>query len=57
MLVPYPVARYFTGTNTLKEIFFTMRDPTMVIPAIEAASSQIIRARHRRQLGLYAPSP
>ena len=26
MLVPYPVARYFTGTNAMKEIFFTMRD-------------------------------
>src|SRR6201992_1752593 len=29
MLVPSPVVRYFTGTNTLKEIFFTMRDSSM----------------------------
>src|SRR5271170_2047439 len=35
MLVPYPVVRYFTGTNTLKEIFFTMRSASMVVPASE----------------------
>jgi putative ABC transport system permease protein len=45
MLVPYPVARYFTGTNTLKEIFFTMRDPSMVMPARDRILA-IIRSRH-----------
>ena len=45
MLVPYPVLRYFTGTNTLKEIFFTMRDPSMVIPASERILA-IVRSRH-----------
>src|SRR5271156_391062 len=45
MLVPYPVLRYFTGTNTLKEIFFTMRDAYMVVPASERILA-IIRSRH-----------
>ncbi len=45
LLVPYPVARYFTGTNTLKEIFFTMRAPSMVEPAKDRILA-IIRSRH-----------
>ncbi len=45
MLVPYPVLRYFTGTNTLKEIFFTMRDSNMVVPASKHILA-IIRSRH-----------
>jgi putative ABC transport system permease protein len=45
MLVPYPVLRYFTGTNSLKEIFFTMRDSTMVVPATNHILA-IIRSRH-----------
>jgi putative ABC transport system permease protein len=45
LLVPYPVARYFTGTNSLKEIFFTMRSPSMVEPAKNRILA-IIRSRH-----------
>jgi putative ABC transport system permease protein len=45
LLVPYPVLRYFTGTNTLKEIFFTMRDSSMVLPARDRILA-IIRSRH-----------
>jgi putative ABC transport system permease protein len=45
MLVPYPVVRYFTGTNTLKEIFFTMRDASMVVPASDRILA-IVRSRH-----------
>ncbi len=46
ILVPYPVLRYFTtGTNTLKEIFFTMHDSSMVIPAKDRILA-IIRSRH-----------
>jgi len=45
MLVPYPVLRYFTGTNTLKEIFFTMRNASMVVPASDRILA-IIRSRH-----------
>jgi putative ABC transport system permease protein len=45
LLIPYPVARYFTGTNALKEIFFTMRDASMVMPAKDRILA-IIRSRH-----------
>jgi putative ABC transport system permease protein len=45
MLIPYPVARYFTGTNNLKEIFFKTRTPAMVIPATDRILA-IIRSRH-----------
>src|SRR5258708_31662957 len=45
LLVPYPVARYFTGTNALKEIFFTMKTPSMVLAAKERILA-IIRSRH-----------
>jgi putative ABC transport system permease protein len=45
LLVPYPVARYFTGTSALKEIFFTMRVPSEVIPARDRIL-EIIRSRH-----------
>jgi putative ABC transport system permease protein len=45
MLVPYPVLRYFTGTNTLKEIFFTMRSASMVVPASNRILA-IVRSRH-----------
>ena len=36
MLIPYEVARYFTGTDNVKEIFFKMADSTMVEPGSEA---------------------
>jgi putative ABC transport system permease protein len=45
LLVPYPVARYFTGSNALKEIFFTMRDSSMV-PSAKDRILAIIRSRH-----------
>jgi putative ABC transport system permease protein len=46
LLIPYPVARYFTGTDTVKEIFFTMKDASMVVPASHRIL-EIIRSRHR----------
>jgi putative ABC transport system permease protein len=46
LLVPYEVARYFTGSDTLKEIFFTMQNPLQVEPAA-AHITQIIQNRHR----------
>jgi putative ABC transport system permease protein len=46
ILIPYPVARYFTGTDTVKQIFFTMKDSNMVIPA-SAKILEIIKGRHR----------
>ena len=46
ILIPYEVARYFTGTDNLKEIFFKMADSTMVEPgAIEI--TRTIKGRHR----------
>jgi putative ABC transport system permease protein len=46
ILIPYEVARYFTGTNELKEINFTMRDASMVEPAAKQITA-IIQSRHR----------
>ena len=46
MLIPYPVARYFTGTDNLKEIFFSMRTSDMVGPG-KNRILEIIRSRHR----------
>ena len=46
LLIPYPVARYFTGKDTVKELFFTMRDPMTVIPASKQIMA-IIKSRHR----------
>jgi putative ABC transport system permease protein len=45
LLIPYPVARYFTGTSALKEIFFTMRNASMVLPAKDRIL-EIVRSRH-----------
>jgi len=45
ILIPYSVGRYFTGTDNVKQIFFTIRDKNDV----EAAAQQIrdvVSARH-----------
>ena len=46
ILIPYEVARYFTGSDTVKEIFFGMKDPSMVTPAAKEIT-EIIQSRHR----------
>ncbi len=46
ILIPYQVARYFTGTDTVKQIFFTMKDPILV-PAASEEILNIIKSRHR----------
>ncbi len=46
LLVPYPVARYFTGTDNLKQIFFTVADPREVEPTARHIEA-VIRSRHR----------
>ena len=46
VLIPYAVARYFTGTDKVKEIFFTMKDSEDVVPASKQILA-IIRSRHR----------
>lgn len=46
ILIPYAVARYFTGTDTVKEIFFSVADPSQVEPASRHILD-VIRSRHR----------
>lgn len=44
ILVPYSVARYFTGTDKVKDIFFSVRDRNDV----EEAAKQIVAVVHSR---------
>src|ERR1017187_102785 len=46
MLIPYEVARYFTGTDAVKELFFTMSDSPLVQPAAKHIQA-LITSRHR----------
>ena len=46
ILIPYAVGRYFTGTDNVKQIFFTIRDRTDV----DAAAQQIVDVVHGRHL-------
>jgi putative ABC transport system permease protein len=46
MAIPYTVARYFTETPTVKQIYFSVADPAMVDPAT-AQIHRVIQARHR----------
>jgi len=46
VLIPYSVARYFTGTDNVKEIFFSMADSSMVIPSASKIAD-VIQSRHR----------
>jgi putative ABC transport system permease protein len=48
ILVPYTVAKYFTGTDAVKQIFFSMGDPSEVDKATEEIH-QVIQSRHRPQ--------
>ncbi len=46
MAIPYSVARYFTDTPTVRQIYFSVADPSMVVPAT-ADVKRIIQSRHR----------
>jgi len=46
MLIPYTVSRYFTDTATVKQIYFSVSDSDMVIPAT-AQIRRVIQGRHR----------
>jgi putative ABC transport system permease protein len=48
VLIPYTVARYFTGTDAVNQIYFSMSDPGNV-PAAHEAILQAIKARHRSE--------
>src|SRR5581483_7517634 len=46
MVIPYTVSRYFTDTAAVKQIYFSVADPSMVIPAT-AQIKREIQNRHR----------
>lgn len=46
MAIPYTVSRYFTDTPTVKQMYFSVADPSMVVPAT-AQIKQVIQSRHR----------
>jgi putative ABC transport system permease protein len=46
ILIPYSVARYFTGTENVKQIYFSMRNMDEVTDAANEIL-RIVRARHR----------
>ena len=48
MLIPYSVSRYFTETPNLKMAYFSMGDPSMVIPAT-AQIQRVLQSRHRAE--------
>ncbi|MBZ5705664.1 MAG: ABC transporter permease [Acidobacteriia bacterium] len=46
MVIPYTVARYFTDTPTVKQIYFSMADSSMVVAATDRIK-KVIQSRHR----------
>ncbi len=46
ILIPYSVARYFTGTDNVKQIYFSMRSMDEV-PDAAMEIKRIVQARHR----------
>jgi putative ABC transport system permease protein len=46
MLIPYTVSRYFTDTPSVKMIYFSMEDPSMVV-AGTAQIKRVLQSRHR----------
>lgn len=46
MAIPYSVSRIFTPDNAVKQIFFSVSDPTLVEPATEQIK-RVFQARHR----------
>jgi putative ABC transport system permease protein len=46
MLIPYTVIRYFQDTPTVKQIYFSTTDASLVIP-VTAQIERVIRSRHR----------
>jgi len=46
VLIPYTVARYFTGSDTVKQLFFSTNTPQEV-PAVTDEIQRVIQSRHR----------
>jgi putative ABC transport system permease protein len=48
MLIPYSVSRYFTDAPTVKLIYFSMEDPSLVV-AGTAQIKRVLQSRHRSE--------
>jgi putative ABC transport system permease protein len=48
MLIPYSVSRYFMEEPHVKLLYFSMEDPSMVIPAT-AQIKRVLQSRHRSE--------
>jgi putative ABC transport system permease protein len=46
MLIPYTVIRYFQDTPSVKQIYFSTTDASLVVP-VTAQIERVIRSRHR----------
>ena len=48
ILIPYTVSRYFIDTPTVKLMYFSMEDPSMVVSAT-AQIKRVLQSRHRAE--------
>src|SRR2546426_2764369 len=48
LVIPYSVARYFIDTPTVKEMYFSVADPSTVVTATEQIG-RVIQGRHRAE--------
>lgn len=48
MLIPYSVSRYFMETPTVKLLYFSMEDPSMVVDGT-AQVKRVLQSRHRSE--------
>ena len=46
MVIPYTVARFFTDTPNVRQLYFSAAEPSMVIPVTEQVK-KVIQSRHR----------
>ena len=48
MIIPYTVSRYFTNTPTVRLIYFSVSDASMVTPATDQIK-RVLQSRHRAE--------
>ena len=48
LIMPYTVARYFTEAPTVKQLYFSVADPSLVVPATEQIK-RVLQSRHRAE--------
>ncbi len=46
IVIPYSVSRYFTDTPTVRQLYFSAADPSIVIPVTERIR-EVVQSRHR----------